>query len=648
MSQIEITFTYEGINTTIECTKDQKFKDIIAKFKHKANAEGKLLYYMYNGTNVQNDELTFDEMANSEDKRRKKMSVLVNELVQDEPSPIPTECIVKSKDIICPECKENIKFKIDDYNILLYECKKKHDIDLFIDEFLNTQNINISEIICQKCNIYNKGKVQDYKFYRCNSCNLNLCPICYSNHDKNHKLINYDDKYYICEEHNKEYNSYCNDCKQDLCILCEQNHNKHNIIHFGPLFPNIDNIKNYLKLLKEKKDILTNEIKEIINKLNKIIENINTIYNIYEQMINKYNKDKINYEILYNINNVENKKIIKDIDNIINDNNIQIKFNNIINIYDKMNQKINIEMIYNIDKNEDDIRIFGEDFVKNNINNCKMIVEGKEYKLSESFNIKDYNKDKLTIILKDINNITNMRKMFDNCSLSSLPDISKWNTSNVKDMSEMFLGCESLKSLPDISNWNTSNVTNMSSMFGCCGSLTSLPDISKWDTSNVNIMSLMFWGCESLTSLPDISKWNTSNVKDMSQIFADCKSLKSLPNISKWDTSNVNNMSYMFSGCSSLSSLPDISIWNTFNVKDMSSMFTLCYSLTSLPDISKWNTSNVNNMSHMFSNCWSLLSLPNLSIWNTSKLKENDGMFEGCNKILKKPTIKRKKRGLFA
>ena len=146
MSQIEITFTYDGINTTLECTKDQKFKDIYAKFKLKANAEGKLLYYIYNGTNVQNDELTFDEIANAEDKRRSKMNVLVNELIQDGPNPAPTDCIIKSKDIICPECKENIKLKVDGYNILLSECRNKHDKDLFIDEFNETQNINISEI----------------------------------------------------------------------------------------------------------------------------------------------------------------------------------------------------------------------------------------------------------------------------------------------------------------------------------------------------------------------------------------------------------------------------------------------------------------------------------------------------------------------
>ena len=53
--------------------------------------------------------------------------------------------------------------------------------------------------------------------------------------------------------------------------------------------------------------------------------------------------------------------------------------------------------------------------------------------------------------------------MFDGCyALISLPDISKWNTNNVTNMSYMFYGCSSLESLPDISKWNTNNVTNMS------------------------------------------------------------------------------------------------------------------------------------------------------------------------------------------
>ena len=53
----------------------------------------------------------------------------------------------------------------------------------------------------------------------------------------------------------------------------------------------------------------------------------------------------------------------------------------------------------------------------------------------------------------------------------------------------MFSGCKSLLSLPNISKWNTSNVTNMSCLFDKCNSLSSLPDISKWNTSNVINMS---------------------------------------------------------------------------------------------------------------------------------------------------------------
>ena len=43
----------------------------------------------------------------------------------------------------------------------------------------------------------------------------------------------------------------------------------------------------------------------------------------------------------------------------------------------------------------------------------------------------------------------------------------------------IFSGCSLLSSLPNISKWNTNKVTNMSCMFYGCSSLKSLPDISK-------------------------------------------------------------------------------------------------------------------------------------------------------------------------
>ena len=41
----------------------------------------------------------------------------------------------------------------------------------------------------------------------------------------------------------------------------------------------------------------------------------------------------------------------------------------------------------------------------------------------------------------------------------------------------MFARCKSLKMLPDISKWDTGNITNMSCSFSECSSLKSLPDI---------------------------------------------------------------------------------------------------------------------------------------------------------------------------
>ena len=64
-------------------------------------------------------------------------------------------------------------------------------------------------------------------------------------------------------------------------------------------------------------------------------------------------------------------------------------------------------------------------------------------------------------------------------------------------------------------------------MFNGCKSLISLPNILKWNTSNVNYMNCIFNKCKSLKSLPDISKWGM-NVVDKYYIFEETKPLKSL------------------------------------------------------------------------------------------------------------------------
>ena len=322
-------------------------------------------------------------------------------------------------------------------------------------------------------------------------------------------------------------------------------------------------------LLKEPIEIFNNKIENNKNNENNKNENIN----------NDENKNKRNNDELIN----------EDIDEII----MQYKIDD-----------------YDI-KISNETKLFGEMFVKNNKDKCKIINDGNEIELiSQLIITKNQLKDNniFEIKLKGIKQITDISFMFSDCNkLSSLSDISKWNTSNITNMSYLFNFCESLSSLPDISNWNTSKVTGMSSMFSCC---KSLPDISKWDTSNVTDMSNMFSHCELISSIPDISNWDTSKVTNMGGMFFDCKSISSLPDISKWNTSNVINMCGMFGNCKSLSSLPDISKWNTSNLTRTSDMFSNCESLSSLPDISKWNTSNIYNMDDMFKGCKQLKKIP--------------------------------------
>ena len=223
-------------------------------------------------------------------------------------------------------------------------------------------------------------------------------------------------------------------------------------------------------------------------------------------------------------------------------------------------------------------------------------------------------------------NVTNMGRMFYDCSKLTSLDVSKFNTANVTNMSYMFYNCKALTSL-DVTHFNTANVTNMGYMFYICSSLTLL-DVTHFNTAKVTDMRYMFSSCSSLTS-PDVTNFNTANVANMSYMFSGCSSLTSL-DVTHFNTANVTNMSGMFNSCSALTSL-DVTHFNTANVTTMNSMFYNCSKLTSL-DVSKFNTVNVTNMSGMFNSCSALTSL-DVTNFNTEKVTSMSSMFSGCSKL---------------
>ena len=142
-------FTLNGIQTIIQCSVNQKMKDIINKFIIKSKIDANRAQFIYGGNQI-NMNLTFYEQANSIDKRRNEMNILV---FSNEPVISINDGNIKSKQVICPECKENCLISFDDYKIKLHGCKNGHMVDnIFIKEFDNLQKINENEIICKNCN----------------------------------------------------------------------------------------------------------------------------------------------------------------------------------------------------------------------------------------------------------------------------------------------------------------------------------------------------------------------------------------------------------------------------------------------------------------------------------------------------------------
>ena len=540
----KIIFNYKGQETIIPCSKTEKMSDMCLRYVSKIQIDKNKIYFIYNG-NIINQELIYEEISNEEDKKRNIINVLVEEINKT----VINNNIIKSKDIICPQCKEEILIKINDYKINLNGCKNGHIFkEILLKDYENTQKIDISKIICDICKIKNKGSIYNNELYKCLTCGNNLCPLCKSNHEKKHKIVLYEHRNYLCEKHKENFTRFCKTCNKNICMKCEKDHKGHDNLYLGDILPN-DNVYNEINEFKKNIDKLFIDIKDIIQKFKIIMENIQLYYNLSDSFITE--EEHRNYQRLKNINEFINYNNIinKDIKGIISDNNIQNKIKKLFNIYDKMNRKENnknsketryiiseigikekevnnkifeksnyIIAEFDIKENEvnKDIEIIKtfehckreykwkdekNDYKYNNENEirekCKIMINNKE--IPFTYNYKFNKKGKFIIKYYFSNNIIRANNLFRGCESLTKIDLSNFNASNVEDMSYIFGWCKSLKNI-NLSNINTQNLIDMNSMFFCCKSLTYL-DLSFFNTQKVTNMNSLFGFCESLQDI---------------------------------------------------------------------------------------------------------------------------------------------------
>ena len=285
-------------------------EEICKKYSVKTFVNINNVYFLYSGNKI-NLQLTYSQIINNSDRKRKIMSILIydinNTQILSENSNIINSIIP-----ICPKCNEKIILDLNDYKIYLSECRNKHSTNMLINEYEKNQNVDLSKIECNPCK-NTKNKTYNNTMYICINCQINLCPLCKDIHDKKHNIINYDLQNYLCLKHNKAYATYCKSCNSNICIKCQKEHIKHDILLYGEILSDKDELLNKLLDLRNEIDIFNNNINDIISKLNNVKNNIEILYKIFYNMAEKYDEKYINYEILMSLNNINNTLKFEDI-----------------------------------------------------------------------------------------------------------------------------------------------------------------------------------------------------------------------------------------------------------------------------------------------------------------------------------------------
>ena len=190
------------------------------------------------------------------------------------------------------------------------------------------------------------------------------------------------------------------------------------------------------------------------------------------------------------------------------------------------------------------------------------------------------------ITLKFNTRFNSTKNLFKDLTCTTEIDLSKFDFSEVTDMSYMFYGCKILKNIT-FGNINTIEVKSLNSLFRGCSKLLSM-DLSNFDFSKVTDMSYMFYGCSKLIT-PSFGDIKTSSLKIINNIFNGCSNLQSI-DLSKFDFSKVTDISYMFSECTSLISI-NLGITTTTSFSNINNLFYNCKSLKSV-DLSKFSFSS--------------------------------------------------------
>ena len=302
MGDLKLIIFFDTIKEKIKCNEQEYFGEILKKLINDKKYNIKDLVFYLNGKRfIYDNKLKLKDIK----KNRYNEIKLIGFFFKN-----------NFKYIFCPKCKEELNLKneciinIEKYKISFQECLKEHKTsNFYLEDANNKQILN--------------------KYY----------------------ITNADNK---CRVHKYDFCSYCTKCKSNLCYLCEKSHEhpNTNLFYYSKNIQKYDDYINNLSLeieqYKSKINILKEQFEMIKNMLTNIVNNIEIFYNINKTILNGYSINKNNYFILKNASQINIKYAIEDINIIINEDDINKKIQNILDLHDKI---ININK-FNIKENK--------------------------------------------------------------------------------------------------------------------------------------------------------------------------------------------------------------------------------------------------------------------------------------------------------
>ena len=151
MSNAKVIFTLDGIDLTIQCSTEDKMRDICQKYSSKVKIHTNLLIFLFGGNQL-NMELKFNQYVKQSDNSNNEMRILVYKI---------------ENDFTCPNCGKKIKINSEKIDDIISSNNSIRDtingIKINMESIIKASTSNLMNVQLKNINILLNAIIEDIR-----------------------------------------------------------------------------------------------------------------------------------------------------------------------------------------------------------------------------------------------------------------------------------------------------------------------------------------------------------------------------------------------------------------------------------------------------------------------------------------------------